>query len=412
MQTSGRQGQANDGDSGARPLAGVMVLDLTQFAAGPYCTMLLADAGARVIKIEPPAGEPYRHEGISLGQAPDGSAVGSYIVRFSRDKQSVTLDLKTPGGVAALCALATSADVLVQNFKPGTATRLGIDYPTLHQVNPRLIYASVTGFGQPDFLPSPYTGAPAFAVVSEAMGGVMDRLGDETCAPHWSGVSLGDLFPGSLAVAGILMALIHRERSGVGQQVDIALADAMTSLNEKAISTYTVTGAMPSRGIDDDESSVVVRAAGGWVLVVMDGDGDVRRICGLVGSPHLAVGLPPLGSSGRRRFITDVVGHLVQAWVGQRGVEAVCDLLRDHCAFVTKVFTARDVAASEHTRAREMLIEVDYGPYGAHIVVNSPIKFSADRPRPRARVHLAGEDTDAVLGELALDEADAGRVDA
>jgi formyl-CoA transferase len=412
VQTSGRQGQADDGDSGARPLAGVIVLDLTQFAAGPYTTMLLADAGARVIKIEPPAGEPYRHEGISLGRAPDGSAVGSYIVRFSRDKQSVTLDLKTPGGIAALRALVKAADVLVQNFKPGTAERLGIDYSTLREVNPRLIYASVTGFGQPDFLPSPYASAPAFAVVSEAMGGVMDRLGDQTCAPHWSGVSLGDLFPGSLAVAGILMALIQRERSGVGQQVDIALADAMTSLNEKAISTYTVTGATPSRGIDDDESSVVVRAAGGWVLVVMDGDADVAEVCGLVGSPHLADGLPPPGSGGRRRFITDVVGHLVQAWVGQRGVEAVCDLLRGHCAFVTKVFTARDVAASEHTRAREMLLEVDYGRYGTHTVVNSPIKFSADPPRPRPRVHLVGEDTDAVLEELALDEADAGRADA
>jgi crotonobetainyl-CoA:carnitine CoA-transferase CaiB-like acyl-CoA transferase len=385
---------------------------LTQFAAGPYSTMLLADAGARVIKIEPPAGEPYRHEGISLGQAPDGSAVGSYIVRFSRDKQSVALDLKTPGGVAALRALVKSADVLVQNFKHGTAERLGIGYPTLHEVNPRLIYASVTGFGQPDFLPSPYGGAPAFAVVSEAMGGVMDRLGDETCAPHWSGVSLGDLFPASLAVAGILMALIQRERTGVGQLVDIALADAMTSLNEKAISTYTVTGAAPPRGVDDDESFIVVRAAGGWVLVVMDGDADVTQICDLVGSPHLADGLPPLGSTGRHRFITDVVGHTVQAWVGQRDVEAVCNLLRDHCAFVTKVFTARDVTASEHTRAREMLIEVDYGPYGVHTVVNSPIKFSADPPRLRPRVHLTGEDTDAVLEELALDEADARRADA
>lgn len=411
MQVSGPNGEADDGSRDTRPLAGVVVLDLTQFAAGPYSTMLLADAGARVIKIEPPAGEPYRHEGTPLARAPDGSAVGSYIVRFSRDKQSVTLDLKTPGGCLALHAMARSADVLVQNFKPGTVERLGIDYPTLHEVNPRLIYASVTGFGEPDFLPSPYANAPAFAVVSEAMGGVMDRLGDATCAPHWSGVSLGDLFPGGLAVAGILMALIQRERTGVGQHVDIALADGMTSLNEKAISAYTVTGATPARGIDDDESSIVVHAAGGWVLVVMNGDADVARICGLAGNPHVADGLPTRGSSGRHSFLAEVVAPVVQEWAGQRDVETVCDLLRDQCALVTKVFTTSDIVASEHTRAREMLIEVEYGPYGTHTVVNSPIKFSADPPRPRPRVHLAGEDTDAVLREFVLDEADAGHAD-
>jgi CoA:oxalate CoA-transferase len=404
VQRSGQSGEG--GKAGARPLAGVTVLDLTQFAAGPYCTMLLADAGARVIKVEPPGGEPYRREGTPLGQASDGSRVASYILRFSRDKESVTLDLKTPDGVAALRALAKSVDVLVQNFKPGTVERLGIDYRTLQAMNPRLVYASVSGFGQRDFLPSPYVDAPAFAVVSEAMGGVMDRLGDDTCAPHWSGVSLGDLFPGGLAVAGILMALVQRERDGIGQHVDISLADAMTSLNEKAILRYLVTGSTPPRGVDEDESAIVLRATGGWVLVVMDGDEDVRRVCARIGASRLPGELPPVGTDGRHRFLVDVVGRAVQDWVGQRDVDAVCRSLRSHCGFVTKVFTARDAVESEHTRARDMLIDVDYGPYGRHLVVNSPIKFSGHSPRRPPRVHLVGEDTGAVLGALALDGVD------
>jgi len=169
-----------------------VVLDLSQFAAGPYCTMLLGDAGARIIKVEPPGrGEPYRHEGPDL-EGTDGSHTGGFFVRFNRNKESITLDLKSPRGIDIFKRIAKVADVVVQNYKPETVDRLGIGYSQLKDLNPGLVYASISGFGQPGVLESPYWRWPAFAVVAEAMGGVMDRIGDATCPPHWSGVSVGD----------------------------------------------------------------------------------------------------------------------------------------------------------------------------------------------------------------------------
>jgi CoA:oxalate CoA-transferase len=383
-----------------RALEGVTVVDLTQFAAGPYCTMLLADAGARVIKVEPPRGEPYRHEGPPICDSA-GTQTGSYILRFSRHKESVALDLKDADDRGVFFELVRRADVLVQNFKPDTTARLGLRYTDLQPLNDRLIYASVTGFGQADFLPSPHRQGSAFAVVSEAMGGVMDMLGDAGCPPHWSGVSLGDLFPGSLAVAGILIALLQRGRTGLGQQVDISMVDCMTSLNEKALLAYTTSGVESSRGLAHTAPCGPFRASDRWIAVAVAGEACWRQLCTVIDRADLLRDVRLAAEVDRAGPYRNVVTAAVDQWARKRTADDAVTTLTAHGIGAAIVATAQDTVRSPHAEARRMLLDVEYGGWGSHLVIDSPIKMSGSPPRPTATIPLLGEHTDRVRSELA-----------
>ncbi len=384
-----------------RPLEGLLVLDLTRYAAGPYCTMLLADAGARVVKIEPPRrGDPYRHEGPGL-TGDDGSVTGSFFMRFNRSKESVTVDLKTPQGVEIIKRLAVRADVLVENFKPDFMDRCGLGYDTLRDVNPRLIYATITGFGHTDFLASPYWSWPAFAVVAEAMGGIMDRIGDADCPPHWSGVSLGDLYAGCTAHSGILLALIQRGVSADGQHVDISMTDSIISLNERAVFSFGVTGTLPPRGSDPALAPFgPFLARDGWMVIGVIGNAMWQRFAHAIERPDLAT--DPRLSSGleRGRHTRSLIVPAIEAWLRTRTrMEATAVL---HAANVPSapVETAEDLLRSAHVAAREMLVDVVYPGYGTHKVVASPIKLSADRSPSVGPVPALGEHTREVLRTL------------
>jgi len=383
-----------------RPLDGVLILDLTHFAAGPYCTMLLADAGARVIKVEPPAGEIYRSEGPSL-VARDGTVAGSYQLRFNRHKESVVLDLKTPSGRNSLKALSRRADVLVDNFRPHTLDRLGVGYLELRELNSRLIYATITGFGSGDTDQSPFMHWPALAIVAEAMGGVMDRIGDKACGPHWTGVSAGDLYAGALATSGILMALLHRDRTGVGQHVDISMVDAMVSLNERAVMSYGVTGHAERAG---EESHLApfgpFRARDGHVVIGVIGDGLWRRFCVAISRPDLADD-PRLADGVRRAaHLERVLRPAIDAWLAGRDKESAAQTLADAGVPAAPVYDAGEVAESAHVKARRMLVDVELSGFGAFPVVASPIKLSGDPSPETARAPRLGEHTESVLSEL------------
>jgi formyl-CoA transferase len=398
---------ADGGQSVERALEGLIVLDLTQFAAGPYCTMLLADAGARVIKIEPPNGEPYRHEGPSL-EGEDGSRTGSYFLRFNRNKESVVLDLKSTQGREAFKRLVRSSDVVVQNFKPETLERLGIDYPTLHDVNEKLVYASISGFGQRDVLPSPYWRWPAFAVVAEAMGGIMDQIGDANCPPHWSAVSLGDLYAGGLAVSGILMALIHRGRTGVGQHVDVSMMDCMVSLNERALFKYALTGVSTGRGTSASWAPFgAFRGDDGWVAIGVIGNSVWQNFCAAIDRPEFLE--DPSLSTGPERVgqLDAVIAPAIHEWLIGKTSEQAAELLNERGVPAAPVHTAKEVFESEHVRARHMIVDVDYEGYGRHQVVGSPIKLSADPNPDVGKIPRLGEHTDEVLRTLAADHEDA-----
>lgn len=378
-----------------------MVLDLSQYAAGPYCTMLMADAGARVVKIEPPGrGDPYRNEGPEL-TGDDGSVTGGFFMRFNRSKESVTIDLKSPGGVDLVKRLATRADVLVENFKPDFLDRCGLGYDELSRVNPRLVYASISGFGHTDFLASPYWSWPAFAVVAEAMGGIMDRIGDADCPPHWSGVSLGDLYAGATALSGILMALVQRGVAGSGQHVDISMTDSIISLNERAIFSYGVTGMVPPRGSDPALAPFgPFRAKDGWMVIGVIGTPMWQRFAHAIGRPELATD-PRLGTGlDRGRHMPSVIVPAIEEWLQSHTREEATRVLHEANVPSAPVETPEDIIRSPHAAAREMLVDVAYPGYGTHTVVGTPIKLSADPSPPVGPVPMLGEHTRQVLSSL------------
>jgi len=378
-----------------------VVLDLTQFAAGPYGTQFLADAGARVIKIElPGSGEAYRQEGPRLpGGAPTD---GTFFLRFNRNKESAAIDIRQAPGRAIFERMIKAADVLVENFKPGRLERIGIGWERIHALNPRLVYATISGYGHRDLLPSPISHWPAFAITAEAMGGVMDVIGNAGCEPHGSAVSAGDLVAGVEAALGIMMALHQRERTGLGQRVDVAMADAMGALNERSIFTYNLTGVVPTRG---DERQIApfgtFRAADGYVAIGVIGNGVWTHFCEAIQRPDLARDPDLASGSSRARHFETKLRPVIDAWLKSRTKLEVATILCEAGVPASPVMSAKDVSESEHFKARRMLVEFDYPGAGPVRVMGSPIKLGADLEAAVRRPPRLGEHTDAVLEELA-----------
>jgi formyl-CoA transferase len=395
------RGEAAPERGPVRPLDDLVVLDLSQFAAGPYGMQFLADAGARVVKVEMPgAGDPYRHEGPPLAGGEPGD--GTFFMRFNRNKESVALDLRHAGGRRAFEALVRAADVLIENFKPGSLDRLGYGWPRLRELNPRLVYATITGYGHTDVLASPLSRWPAFAITAEAMGGLMDVIGDVGCAPHGTAVSAGDLVAGVEAALGIMMALRHRDRTGRGQRVDVAMADAMAALNERSVFTYNLTGEVPRRGRERQIAPFgAFRAKDGHVAIGVIGRPVWRRFCHAIGRPDLFDDAELADAAGRSRHLEGTLRPAIEGWLRERTKHEAARLLCDAGVPAAPVMDARDVSESAHFRSRRMLIEFEYPGAGTVRVAGDPIKLGADLDAPLTRPPALGEHTDAVLAELA-----------
>jgi len=234
-------------DQTIRPLAGVRVIGLEQYIAGPYCTMLLADAGAEIIKIEKPGqGDPRR--AIPPFATMGGRKKAGGFMAYNRNKKSLALDLKTKGGREVLDRLVGVSDVVVENLRPGALESLGISYEKLKGLNPGLVYAAISGFGRMPGYRSEYADRPAFDIVAEAMGGVMDLIGFADRPPTSTLYGLPDVYSGMVGAFGIMQALFMRERTGQGQLVDVSLLDNMLALNERMVALYSVSGKAPERG--------------------------------------------------------------------------------------------------------------------------------------------------------------------
>lgn len=278
-------------DREARPLDGVKVLDLSRVLAGPWCTQILADFGADVLKIEQPGtGDDTRGWGPPY-MTPEPGEVGhgrsAYYLSCNRNKRSLAIDISKPEGAALVRKLAAEADVLVENFKFGGLARYGLDYPSLHALNPRLIYCSITGFGQT----GPYADRPGYDFVAQAMGGLMSITGDPDGPPTKPGVAIADVSTGMYAAVSVLLALRHAERTGVGQQIDCSLLDTQIAMLANQALTYLVSGQSPGRmgnwhptvvpyGVFNTKDSPLVIAVGN--------DRQFRALCEVLGSPDLA----------------------------------------------------------------------------------------------------------------------------
>ena len=388
------------------PLAGIKVLDMTRFIAGPYCTMLLADQGAEIVKLEPPGGEVTRSLHPMLGES-EQDQVSAYFLRYNRGKKSICVDLKTDAGLRVVELLIRQADVLVENFRPGVLNRMGLSWTRLAELNERLIYCTITGFGHSD---SPLRDRGAFTPIVEAMSASVTYRSRTDDSPSIAGYPVGDIFPASLAVAAIAMALYRRGRDGLGARIDMAMYDAMVSMNERAVGMSAMLGREQLPGIPADTGSSpagVFAAKDGYITLAVVGEDLWQRFCAAIERPDWAT--DELLSSGVRRgaHYDTVVLPGIQQWLeGQTRAEAVQKLIE---AGVPAAEVARpgEVVESEQARARDMIVSLPtYGDVVATVAGN-PIHFGGEsRPQPAA-APAAGEHTIEILRAWAgLDEHD------
>jgi crotonobetainyl-CoA:carnitine CoA-transferase CaiB-like acyl-CoA transferase len=380
----------------ARALEGLRVLDQTQVMAGPFCAMLLADMGAEVVKIEPPGGETTRT--MDLEAAPGVSAP---FLAVNRNKRGLVLDLKRGEGVAILERLVATADVLIENYRPGVARRLGVDYARLSAVNPRLVYCSISGFGQT----GPYAERGGYDLIAQGMSGIMSATGSEGGAPVKVGVPITDLGAGLFAVFGILCALRARRVTGRGQFVDASLFEAGLALSAWEATEYWYTGQVP-RGLGTahrlNAPYQAFRASDGYFTVGAANDNLFPRFCAILGRDDL-VEDPRFDSVARRLRHRAELERLVEAvtarqprahWLAQceaAGVPA------------GPINTVPEALADPHVQARGMVQELTHPDAGRVKGLGNPVKLSATPPVMRKAAPRLGEDTDAILAELGLD---------
>jgi formyl-CoA transferase len=372
-------------------LNGLRVLDVTQVMAGPFCAMMLADLGADVVKIEPPAGDSTRQmPGAKDRESPSFNAV-------NRGKRSVVLDLKTPEGRDALKRLARKADIFVENFRPGVLEELGLGYGSLSAINPRIVYASISGYGQT----GPDRGKGGFDLVAQGVSGLMSVTGERGGPPVKAGVPLTDLGAGLFALVGILAALLHRGKSGVGQHVDTSLVDAGVALSVWEATEYFTTGVAPEPMGSAHRMFApyqAVRCADGYITLGTANDRLFKRVCDLLGHPEWTTDAAFADNPTRVRNQAALAAR-IEAVTSRQPRRYWIDLFEQHEIPCGPINNYAQVFADAHVQAREMIVDINHPVLGEISQLGSPIKLSATPTDPRRRAPLLGEHTREVLDD-------------
>ena len=377
------------------PLTGLKVLEMGQLIAGPFAAKTLADFGADVIKIEPPGtGDPLRqwrllHEGTSVWWQVQ-----------SRNKKSVTLDLKSPEARDIVRRLIDECDVLIENFKPGVMEAWGFDHASLARTNPGLVMLRISGYGQT----GPYKDRPGFGVVAEAMGGLRHLTAEPGRVPVRVGVSIGDTLASLHGVIGILMALHHRHATGQGQVIDVALYEAVFNCMESLLPEYSAFGAVreaAGSALPGIAPSNAYACADGWVLVAGNGDSIFTRLMTAIGRDDLARDPTLVGNPARVARVAEI-DAAIGAWTASRTVAAVLDALHEAKVPAGRLYTAKDIAEDPHYRARGMIERVVSADGRAVEVPGIVPKLSATPGGIQRRAPTLGEDTEAVLRDVGV----------
>jgi CoA:oxalate CoA-transferase len=376
-----------------KALEKIRVLDFTRVLAGPFCTMLLADMGAEVIKVEHPKGG---DDSRAFGPFVEGES--AYFMSINRNKKSMTLNLKSPRAVELVKKMIPSFDVVVENFRPGVMDKLGIGYEELKKINPRLIYASSSGFGYT----GPYSQLPAYDLIVQGMGGVMSITGDSEDKPQKSGSSIGDIFAGVFCAVGILGALEARHETGKGQMVDVAMLDCQVSILENAISRYLTTGADP-KPIGNRHSSITpfatFKTTDGFINIAVGNDSLWEKFCDQIGEKGL-VGDERFESNALRTANWDELEPLLAGAMKKDSTASWIERLRRvgvPCGPINKV---SQVLQDPQVAAREMILEVDHSKAGRQKIPGCPIKLSETPCAVETAAPLLGAQTEDILAEF------------
>ena len=378
------------------PLSGITIIDLSRILAGPYCTLLLAELGARVIKVEPPQqGDDARQYG------PFRNGKSAYFASVNRGKESIALDLKAPAGRDVFERLLDKADALVENFRPGTMEKLGYGWDTLHLRYPRLVYAAASGFGHS----GPYSHYPAYDMVVQGLGGIMSITGHPGMPLTRVGTSVGDLAGGLYTAVALNAALLHRERTGESTKVDVALFDCQLALLENAIMRYTTTGEIPGPMGARHPSITPFEAFAtrdGNLIIAAGNDGLFVKLAQALDRADLAEN-PLFKTNALRNEHQEALRTEIESVLGRQGTEhwiAVLEAAGVPCGPVNNIAEA---LAHPQTTARNMLVSVDDPVTGRLELAGNPMKLSAfDDPPTRSRAPDLDADRDRILRELGL----------
>ncbi|MBT7956565.1 MAG: CoA transferase [Rhodospirillaceae bacterium] len=396
----------------SRPLDGIRVIGLEQYMAGPYCTMLLADAGAEVIKIERPKyGDPRRSMPPFVEK--DGVKKAAGYMGYNRNKKSLALDLSKPEGQAIFKDLAKTADVVVENLRPGAMKKIGLTYEQLKESNPKLIWALISGFGQLEGYRGPYADRPAFDIVAEAMSGIMNLVGFADKPPSWTIYGMADIYTGMVTSFGIMQALFMRERTGQGQLVDSAMFDNMLSLNESMVTLFSTAGQSPERGVPKNLfPRGAFKTKDGYIALNVPDDRIWGRLCEAMGRADLIEDARSKGGT-ERAANAEFLQPIIEDWLAGLTRDEAVDTLNETGVPTGPVYTAEDVFNDPQVKARGMLMPVDDPEVGEYAFTRSPIHLSAAPELPKNAAPKLGQDTDWVLREvLGYDEGKvAGLVD-
>jgi formyl-CoA transferase len=383
-----------------KALQGLRVIDLTQAMAAPFCTMNLADMGAEVIKVEPPGeGESMRQ----LGRAQKNGHSGTFMT-MNRNKRSLAVDLKQPEGVELIRRLAKTADVFVQNYRPGVARRLGVDFESLQKINSRLVYCAISGFGNT----GPYAPRGGYDLIAQGMSGVISVTGEENGPPAKAGIPLADLAAGLFGAYGILAALEHRERTGEGQLVDTSLLEAAMALTVWESSEYWLTGAAPKPMGSAHRLGApyqALRAADGYFTVGAGSDKLFSSLCKALGREELAKDERFSKRAGRLANRPALIAEIENVTRAKNKAEWL-EQLEKAGVPAGPINNYAEALADPHTLAREMVVDLQHPGAGAIKALGVPVKLSETPGAVERAAPLLGEHTAEILRELCYSESE------
>jgi crotonobetainyl-CoA:carnitine CoA-transferase CaiB-like acyl-CoA transferase len=385
------------------PLQDIRVIDFTQALAGPFCTMLLADLGADVIKVEPPRGD-FTRGMPPFPEDPTKCDYGGYFASINRNKRSIVLNAKDDVDRERIFRLVETADAVVENRRAGVMDRLGVGYETLHERNPRIVYAAIRGFGDPRTGHSPYADWPAFDVVAQSMGGLVGTTGPADSTGYPAGASVGDLFPGTLAALGIVSAVHSARRTGEGQFLDVAMYDAILLLCEQMVYHYSYDKRIAhpkGRGHQSLCPFDVFDALDGGVAIAAPTPHHWGVLCALIGRVDL-IEDPRTHDNIARLDNRGIVIDAISAWTS---VRTKAEIVAEFAGRVPvgPVNTVADIFNDPHVQAREMLADIDLPGNDRPVQIAAPaLKFTATPARIYRRPPLLDEHRDEVLAEIGL----------
>ncbi|MDT1060500.1 CoA transferase [Paracoccus sp. CPCC 101403] len=379
-----------------KPLSGIRVLDLSRVLAGPYCTALLADLGAEIIKLEPPQGDDYRH----IGPFKDGES--ALFTLNNRGKQSIALDLKDPADLKLAQAMAARVDVVVENFRPGVAERLGLGPKALSAANPRLVYCSISGFGQE----GPFRDLPAYDLVVQAMSGLMAGTGEEGGPPLKTGESIADLIAGLFASWSIMAALVQRDRTGQGAVLDVAMYDALFSMLTTSHALHLYAGQLPQRVGNRHPLSTpfgCFATRDGQVVIAVLNARQFATLATLIGTPEAASD-PRFASDESRTTHESALKALIENWSRALSTEEAVSALAGAGLPAAPIWDIARAAGNEHALARGLVSSLPHHLLGMAPTIGQPVRFDGEKPVAAHSSPALGGDRAAILRDLGLEE--------